>query len=162
VDTGQQGADGNMTSEDGHEEPFGAEVVRQGVKRRFENAKNSYNQVLNRLWAGNSAGVLTAIGTLGSGRVSNTRLLLLALFLFLVGVFALGIGSFASLVAELRSLRDWEEADSILDLKVTASRRPSVEAGLAVNFQTITSICAAVAFISGTICGLILAFKGFY
>jgi hypothetical protein len=40
-----------------------------------------------------------------------------------------------------------------------ASRRPSVEAGLVVNFQTTTSICAAVAFVSATICGPILAFK---
>ena len=59
---------------DQHEEPFGAEAAQEGVERRLKSAKKSYNQILNRLWAGNSAGALAAVGALGSGKISDTRL----------------------------------------------------------------------------------------
>ncbi len=112
------------------EEPFGAEAAREGLRSRFEGAKASYNQILNRLWAGNTAGALAAVGALGSGKIGDTKLLLLALSSFLLGVFALGLGSFASLIAELLDLRDWQSVNSILDLKTRHFRRPSEEAGV--------------------------------
>lgn len=149
-----------MASE--HQEPFGAHAVRKGLKRRFESAKNSYNQNLNRLWAGNSAGALAAVGALGSGSVSDTKLLLLALSTFLLGVFALGLGSFVSLIAELRGLRGWEEADSILDMKVGQFRRPSEEAGLRLSFQNVMALGSAFTFIAGTALGLALAVRGLW
>jgi hypothetical protein len=144
------------------EEPFGAEEVREGLKRRFESAKNSYNQILNRLWTGNAAGALAAVGALGSGKIADTKLLLLALSSFLVGVFALGIGCFVSLITELLGLRDWEAADGILDVKVRYFRRPSEEAGLRVSFQNVMTLCSALTFVIGTICGLTLAVRGFW
>lgn len=155
-------ATGARLMADHDEEPFGAGAVRQGVKRRFKSAKRSYNQTLNRLWAGNSAGALAAVGALGSGKISDTELLLLALSSFLIGVFALGVGSFVSLFAELRGLRDWEEVDTILDVKTRHIRRPSEEAGLRVSFQNMMALCSALTFVGGTICGFILAVRGFW
>lgn len=147
---------------DHEEEPFGAATAREGLKSRSERARNAYDQILNRLWAGNSAGVLVATGILGSGKISDTKLLLLALSFFLVGIFALGIGSFFSLFGELVSLRDWENADSILDVKLRSIRRPSEEAGLRLGFQNVVALCSALAFVVGTICGLTVAVKGFW
>ncbi|SRR5260221_6495928 len=149
-----------MTGERSQDEPFGAEAAHEGVKRRFENVKNSYDQILNRLWAGNSAGTLAAIGALGSEKVADKKLLLVALILFLVGVAALGVGSGFLLIAESRSLRNWQKVNSILDLQSDEIRSPSEEAGGRV--KNLTSLCAAVTLVLGTICGLILAFKGFW
>jgi hypothetical protein len=141
-------------------EPFGAEAVREGAARRLEDARQSYAQTLNRLWAGNSAGTLTAIGALGAGKL-DTKELLPALCLFLAGLLSLGVGSVASLVSSVRILRAWENAESILDVKAGAILKPSEEAGFRLDIRMITGLFAATMFVLGTMWGLLLAFTGF-
>jgi hypothetical protein len=99
---------------------------------------------------------------IGSGKISDTKLLLLTLSSFLVGIFALGIGSFVSLIGELVDLRDWETADSILDVKSRNFRRPSEEAGLHLSFQNMMALGSALTFVVETVCGLTLAVRGFW
>jgi hypothetical protein len=142
------------------QEPFGADAVPEGAARRLENAKKSYDQILNRLSAGNSAGALAAIAALGADKLS-TKELLPALCLFLAGLLSLGIGSFASLVSTVRILRAWESAESALDLRADAIQRPSEEAGLRFDFQMVTGLFAAAMFLIGTSWGLLIAFTAF-
>jgi hypothetical protein len=55
-------------------EHFGGAAARKELRRRFERARNSYDQTLNRLWAGNSAGALAAIAALGPSEEVGLRL----------------------------------------------------------------------------------------
>jgi hypothetical protein len=129
----------------------------KGPRVELENAKKSYDQVLNRLWAGNSVGALTAIGALGAGKLSTIELLP-ALCPFLAGLLSLGVGSLPSLVSTVRILRAWESAASILDLRMDAIQRRSEEAGLRLDFQMATGLFAAAMFLIGTSWGLLVAF----
>jgi hypothetical protein len=141
------------------DEPFGAEVARKGTSRRLKISRKSYDQILNRLWAGNSAGALAAIGALGA-RV-NSKEILIAFCVFLVGLISLGVGSFASLLSQVRILRDWENAQGILEVKASNIMKPSEEAGFRFGFQNVTAIIALLMFLAGMICGLVVAYNAF-
>lgn len=63
----------------------------------------SLDQIVNRLWTGNSAGVVTALSAIGSGKVAFVQILP-ALFVFVLGIAALGLGACVALATRLRRL----------------------------------------------------------
>jgi hypothetical protein len=125
----------------------------------LKRAKKSYDQMTNRLWAGNAAGALAGLGALGSGKVSGIEVSL-GICMFLLGLLALGMGSAVSLAIQVLRARAWEDVESMIDLKMQHIVRPTEEAGLVPNFQTFMVITAALTFVIGVAFALHLAFKG--
>jgi hypothetical protein len=138
-------------------EPFAPTAA--GARKRLKRAKKSYDQMTNRLWAGNAAGALAGFGALGSGKVSGIELSFV-ICMFLLGLLALGMGSAASLVTQVLRARAWEKEESMMDLKMQHILRPTEEVGLVPNFQTFMVITAALTFVIGVALALHLAFKG--
>jgi hypothetical protein len=96
-----------MSNEDEPAEPFGASDLADWRGRRLEEAKSSYNQILNRLWAGNGAGAaasLTVVGVTMKDGHAPPRLFFLPLSLFLFGLLLLGVGAAIALVLDARNV----------------------------------------------------------
>lgn len=146
-----------MSDDDERAEPFGASYLAEWRSRRLEEAKSSYNQILNRLWASNGAGAaatLTAVGVIMKDGHSSPGLFLLPLSLFLIGLMLLGAGDAITLIVEAWVIHDMESVQSVLDLKVDHAKRPSEQAGLTFsNLQTRMAVGAAVALVLGVIAG---------
>lgn len=146
-----------MSNEDEPAEPFGASYLADWRSRRLEEAKSSYNQILNRLWASNGAGAaatLTVVGVTMKDGHAPPRLFFLPLSLFLLGLLLLGVGAAIALVADARVIRDMEADESILDLKAGYANRPSEQAGLSLSsWQTRMAVSAAVALMLGVMAG---------
>gem|GEM_PF-5502618 len=110
-------------------------------RRRVNDLKKSYDQLVNRLWAGNSAGALSVIGVIGSGHLHDSKLLPFVLGSFLFGLMALGFGSITSLWYQRAIARAWEECDGDLGkLTLKHIKRPTKEV-----FQTIPTLFATIA-----------------
>jgi hypothetical protein len=139
-------------------EPFGREVVEEGRQRRLEEAKKSYELALNRLWAGNAAGIFAALGAFISGK-AQSLLVFAALCAFAVGVAVLGAGALWSLIDQTRVLRAYERALGVLDLPVSL-KRPSVAAGFSLSeFQTVMAVISGLCFFVGVGFGLCAAYR---
>jgi hypothetical protein len=100
------------------QEPFGASTLIKMQRSLSEDAKSSYDKLLNRLWAGNAGGAVTTLTALHQ----PTQLIyLVPLVFFVFGLLLLGIGAFYSLHWIRRDLRNIEGAQehggSILHLK---------------------------------------------
>jgi len=146
-----------MINEDEPAEPFGASYLSDWRSRRLEEAKSSYNQILNRLWASNGAGAATTLTVVGvsmkDGHLPPASFLL-PLSLFLLGLLMLVVGAAIALVAEARVIRNLESAESILDLRADYIKSPSEQAGLSLSsWQTRMAVGAAVALVLGVITG---------
>jgi len=55
----------------GNPDAFGAEELAEMHRHRLQLATSAYEQILNRLWAGNGAGALAALAAIGSGKAST-------------------------------------------------------------------------------------------
>jgi hypothetical protein len=147
-----------MSNDDDPVEPFGAAELAEWRKRRLEDAKSSYNQIINRLWAGNGSGTAAAVTAIGisikDGHAPHV-ISMLPLIFFVAGLIFLGIGTLVALVAETKIIREMESAQSILDLKANHFVRPSEQAGLTLsNWQTKMALGAAAAMMLGLISGV--------
>ena len=147
-----------MSGEEEPAERFGASYLAEWRSRRLDEAKTSYDRVLNRLWVSNGASAAASLTLLASsmkGGHAPHALLLLPLSLFLIGLLLLGSGDAMTLVVEARAIRDMESAESILELKVDQIKWPSQQAGLTLSdWRTRMAVCAAVALVLGVIAGI--------
>lgn len=147
----------NVEHDDEPPEPFGASELAEWLNRRLEEAKASYNQILNRLWVSNgaaAAATLTAGGVMTRDGQAPPGLLLIPLSLFLLGLLLLSLGAIFALVSETRAIRDMESVDSILRLKTGHFKRPSEQAGLTLsNWQTRMAVGASLALMLGVVTG---------
>lgn len=138
-------------------EGFGAGAVRQELQQRLTRARKSYEQIINRLWAGNGAGVLSALAAIGSGKASGTATFV-ALCAFSLGLALLAVMAVYSLAFLTRVIRDLEKAEFVLDRRCDYVRRPSEDIGLAIfDLRTIMGFLSATMFVVGAICGLLVA-----
>jgi hypothetical protein len=149
-----------MSSEDEPAEPFGGAYLADWRQLRLKDAKSSYNKILNRLWAGNSAGAAANLALI-FGLLENLHAPLIwdfiPLFLFASGLTVLGVGSLIGLILETRVIQSMETTNSILDVKVDNIKRPSEHAGLSfANCQTKLAIISALVLILGVIVGFII------
>ena len=134
-------------------------MVEEGRQRRLEEARRSYELALNRLWAGNGAGIFAAMGAFIGGN-AKSLLVFVALCAFVIGIAGLGAGAFWSLILQTRVVRAYERAQGLLDLPVGLfSKRPSAAAGFTFfDFQTLMALLSAVCFLAGLGVGLYAAY----
>jgi hypothetical protein len=143
-----------MTEDTDPSEPSDQSIVEEARRRRLEDAKKSYEQVINRLWAGNAAGIFAVLGALETEKTRGLPIFV-ALCAFLLGLLSLAVGAFCSLLSHAKAIRELENVDSLLDVMVHYVRRPSDEAGLTINnLQTVMGILSAILFFIGVGLGL--------
>jgi len=136
---------------------FDRSTVDEMHRRRIDEAKKSYEQAINRLWAGNAAGMFAVLGAFATGKGQGLPILA-AVCAFVLGLAALSIGAFHSLLSQAKIIRELETVDSLLDLKPSSALRPSEEAGLTFSdFQTRMGIHSASLLFAGVIFGLCYA-----
>src|SRR5271166_2026419 len=129
-------------------------IVEEARRRRLEDAKKAYEQAINRLWAGNAAGMFAVLGAFTTGKVQGFAIFA-ALCFFVLGLLSLAIGAFCSLISQAKVIRELETVNSLLDITVRYVRRPSEEAGLTFyNAQTFMSLLSAILFFVGVAFGL--------
>jgi hypothetical protein len=132
------------------DEPFGRGHVATSRQQLLEEAKKSYELAINRLWAGNAAGLFAALGAFIGGK-AQTLHVLDALFSFALGIVFMAVGAVWSLIAQTRILRHYENAQGLLDLPVGISRRPSLYWR---DFQTFMVFVSFMCFFTGGYFGL--------
>jgi hypothetical protein len=138
-------------------ERFGREYVEEALRRRLEDAKKSYEQAINRLWAANTAGMFAVLGAFAAGKAQGLPIFA-ALSAFVLGLLALTVGSIFSLRSQTIAIRELEEVNSLLDLKIESIRRPSDDAGLTIyNVQTIMGFLSGALFFLGASFGMYFA-----
>jgi hypothetical protein len=74
-------------------------------RRRLEDAKKSYEQAINRLWAGNAAGMFAVLGAFTTGKAQGLPIFA-ALCAFVLGLLSLAIGTFCSLLSQAKVIRE--------------------------------------------------------
>src|SRR6266446_6527821 len=139
-------------------EPFGATSLAESQVKRLDDAKKSYEQAINRLWAVNAAGVFAALGGFVGGKAQSAAIFV-ALCAFVAGLLLLAAGALYSLIIQARIIRALEDAESVLHVTAGLTRRPSEEAGLSFfSIQTVMGALSAVTFFAGVGFGLCYAF----
>jgi hypothetical protein len=136
-------------------EPFGASALSKMLSGCLEEAKKSYEQFVNRLWAGNGAGAVVALTAINGGKTHDFKLLL-ALCAFVIGIVLLGIIAMCCLIWLDRVILNLESAESILDVRMDYIRRPSGYIGFTI-FRTVMNVLSTLAFLIGTVLGLVVA-----
>lgn len=145
-------------SDDGSE-PFGAAEVRERLDWRLADARKSYEQVVNRLWAGNAAGVAAVLSIIEKSNVQKCAAIV-ALTVFGGGLLTLAIASFSSLVRQSQIVKSLESANSILDIRADFAKRPSEDSGLSwLSFSTWMVLVSMLMFIIGAISFICALFK---
>ena len=135
--------------------------MREKLRRYLDDARKLYEQIVNRLWAGNAAGVFAVIGAIGGGKAHGFAIRA-ALCAFLLGLLILAVGTFLSLILQARIVRDLEKAESLLDLRIESIQSSSEEIGLTISdTRTIMGLLSAMMFFVGTGCGLYFSFLVF-
>jgi hypothetical protein len=137
------------------------QVYEEFVRPRLERAEKAYNQALASLWLGNGAAALAALSAVGAfwRQGQFPSLLLWPLWLFVLGLVSIGVGTFAALVREARSVHSMlgANATSVLDLRVADIQSPAVQVGLTFDdWRTRMAGLSAFFFLSGCISGLLL------
>jgi hypothetical protein len=138
-----------------------AHVYNEFVRPRVERAEKAYNQTLASLWLGNGAAALAALSSIGaiSRQGQFPSQLLWPLWLFVLGLVSMGVGAFAALVSEVRSVHSMLHANatSALDFKITDIQSPVEQAGRTFDdWRTRMALLSAIFFVSGCIVGLLL------
>jgi hypothetical protein len=117
---------------------------------RLSEAREAYDKVLNRLWAGNAGGVIAVLTTL---RQPVHTLYLIPFLSFAAGLLVLVLGAFIDLRSRHRALREIEAAQerhgTLLSLPLRHWTRPSDEVWL-----TRIDYAAAASFLLGLIAGV--------
>lgn len=134
------------------------ESVQRALRPRLERAAHAYSQSLTSLWLGNAGAAIATLSFIGAAWHNGNfpHALLLPLTLFVLGLISMGGGSISGLIRERATLRETEEANSILDLKPAYVKRPSEEAGLTLqDWRTRMACVSAAFFVSGCAVGLI-------
>ena len=73
------------------------ETEAQNLDASYERSFRALDQVFNRLWTGNSAGVVTSLSVIASGKVRYQQIVP-ALVVFALGLAAMGLASCLELV----------------------------------------------------------------
>jgi len=134
--------------------PFGREVVVEILQRRLQVAASSYEQIINRLWAGNGAGVVATLAAIGTGKASSA-VVFVVLLMFTVGIMLLAIMAICSLFQLASELRTLERIDSVLQMPMNLLRKPSEDIGLSIyDCRAIIAGLSALMFLAGTGLGL--------
>lgn len=129
----------------------GLERMRQGA---LERASQSYEQLLNRLWASNAAGVLATF-TAVSQSVVDRNTGIYALYSFAAGLAVLGVGAMLNLAHLATTARRLEDTESLLHLEARDIRPPSEAANLTwASSRTVSAVLALGAFVVGVAVGL--------
>jgi hypothetical protein len=120
---------------------------------RLHEARESYDKIVNRLWAGNAGGAVTVLTAL---REPLHSLYLIPLVVFVVGLLILAVGAFVDLRFRRQELQAMEDAlgqanGTILSLKSALFHRPSDQVWL-----TWIDKVAGVTFFIGLFAGLIV------
>ncbi len=140
-------------------EPFGADDHRKARNHSVKDAEKTYDQILNRLWAGNGGGSLAVLGIVGAGKFSSAEMLPAVVF-FLLGLVFLGLGAFRHLFLMAKITYDLEETKSPLDRRADLILRPTERIGLRLyDPRMITTMLAATMFTLGAGYGLLLVCK---
>jgi hypothetical protein len=146
-----------MAPNDEIKEPFGADVVREMLYAHLGEARAQFKDSINRLWAGCGGGLIGVVTVL---RHPKDLTFWLSAGSFGGGILILGIGTIWSLIAARSMVRHLEEINGILELRGNYSKRLSVEAGLSLSHpQTWTGITAAVLFMVGVGCAIVLVWR---
>jgi len=128
------------------------------LKPRLEQAKRAYGQAITSLWIGNAGAAIATLSFIGASEHGGSfpHALLIPLTLFVAGLIFMGVGTIAVLVYERNRIRNMEEAESILDMKMDFILRPSEDAGLTLkDWRTRMACAAALCFILGCVTGLL-------
>jgi hypothetical protein len=136
-------------------------VYNEFVRPRLERAEKAYNQALASLWLGNGAAALAALSSIGamSRQGQFPSQLLWPLWFFVLGLVSMGVGAFAALVREARSVHSMLHANatSALDFKVSDIQSPAERAGLTFcDWRTSMALLSSIFFVSGCLSGLFL------
>jgi hypothetical protein len=120
---------------------------------RLHEARESYDKIVNRLWAGNAGGAVIVLTAL---REPLHRLYLIPLVVFVIGLLILSVGAFLDLRFRRQELQAMEDAlgqenGTILSLKSAFFGRPSDQGWL-----TWIDKAAVVIFFIGLFAGLIV------
>lgn len=146
-----------MAVDDGLEEPFGAEIVREMHQSRLDSARSQYEAGINRLWAGCGGGMIGVVTALRHPLDPSFRLSVGA---FGLGIFLLGIGALWTLISARTIITHLENIEGIMQVRTDYVERPSVQAGLSLSHpQTLTALAAAGFFVLGVIFAGILVFQ---
>lgn len=151
-----------MTDEDDVSEKLYAEEVRTFetfVRPRLERAEEAYGQALKSLWLGNAGATLSVLAFIGAAwRQGGTfpHQLIWPLWLFVLGLLSMGVGSLVSLVREGRDLRRMQKARSWTDLRGGDVPSPVERVGLTFgSWRTRAAVASGLFFFLGCIVGLI-------
>jgi hypothetical protein len=146
-----------MPTEDGPDEPFGAEVVREMHESRLNAARTHYEAIVNRLWAGCAGGLISVASIL---RHPSDWAFWLSVASFFFGVLLLGVGALLTLVSARTVIRHLENIQGILEMRTDYAERQSNQAGLSMRHpQTWTALTAAGLFVLGVISAGILVWR---
>jgi len=132
------------------------EKVHAYVRPRIERAERAYSQMLTSLWIGNAGAALATLtfigGALQKGKFPNG--LLLPLWLFVLGVISMGLGSAIALMKEAKALDRLQRATSYLDMRVDDTKTATELAGLTCDWRTMMAVLSAAFFVLGCFAGL--------
>jgi hypothetical protein len=135
--------------------------VENFVRTRLKRATQKYDLALTSLWVGNGAGSLAVLSFIGATWENShfPSKLLCPLGIFVFGLMTMGLGTLVTLILEARIIREMENANSILELKVGLAKRQSENAGLTFNsFGNIMAAISGLCFVLGCIVGLFLLY----
>jgi hypothetical protein len=102
----------------------------RAIERQIDEIRPAYAQALTSLWLGNAGASLAVLSFIGAswrdGRFPH--FLLIPLACFVLGLVSMGIGTALWLWGARESIRDTEDAESILDRRAFRAMRPSERA----------------------------------
>ena len=133
------------------------ERVQRAIKPRLERAGRAYSQALTSLWLGNAGAAIATLSFIGAAWHNGKfpHALLLPLTLFVGGLISMGVGTISAIIRERTIIRNMEDANHILDIRLDYIERPSEEAGLTLqDWRTRMACASAIFFVLGCAVGL--------
>ena len=126
------------------------------INRRLESAKRSYEEIVNRLWAGNAAGVFAVLGAVESGKVLGWTIIA-ALYAFLFWLLFVATASIYYIYKQSCNIRHLEKHSSILEAALSEIHTSIPYASKEFyNIRTVILIFSAALFTIGIAFGLII------
>jgi hypothetical protein len=129
------------------------------VAWHLKRVRPSYAQALASVWLANGAASLAVLSFIGASLKdpSFSRLFLIPLWCFALGLISMAVGTAFYLIAERNRVRTLEEHPRLLDRPLGSTRRLSESAGLTFDdWRTRSAILAAILFVIGCVLGLIV------
>ncbi|WP_430422083.1 hypothetical protein [Phenylobacterium sp.] len=149
-------------NEDDEHEPLGAQAVQDMQRAELEEARRDYNDIVNRLWAGNGAGLIASL-TLVVQAINKSHATpswgMFSPAAFMLAILALGLGGLVRLVTLARRVKDLQSARDILEVPIRTILHPLDRAELTWwSPRSLSALVATGMFMLGTVIGVLAIF----